>query len=168
MGVSDQVANAVDFAKAHPVPVAGAGVAVIGIVAIAKIRGAKSEEVTGADPAPDAVVKAYANPNSTATTTTAVPGKPNTASPNDGQGNPATQPPTTTPFPLPGQTIDVNKPGPIMSQALRITEADRAAYTCDGDKYLRYGKTEKTRNKIVCVDRTTRKESSVIVRATKK
>lgn len=167
LAVSDQVSSAVEFARNHPVPVAGAGVAVLGIVAITKIRGSKSEEPIGAEPAPDAVVKAYANPGSTATATTVTPGKPNT-SPGDGQGNPAQQPPTTTPFPLPGQIVDVTKPGEIASQAMRITAADRAAYGCDGNKYLRYGRTDKTRNKIVCVDRTKHSEHSVIVLDKKK
>jgi hypothetical protein len=167
LGVSDQIANAVEMAKAHPVPVIGAGALAVGFVVARKITGGKEEEVQGVDPAPDAVVKAYANPGSSAVSTTVTPGKPNTAG--DGQGSttppPTTPPATTTPFPLPGQVLDVNSPGPISSQAMRITAADEAAYSCDGNRYLRYGRTDKTRNKIVCVDRTTHKESGVIVRA---
>ncbi len=163
MAASEQIANAITYARAHPVPVIGAGALAVGFVLARKVSGQGGEAQDDTRESPAMALSdeyAPAQPGSTLPPVSGDGKSPiTTGNPSNSNG--------TTPFPTPGATIDPNKPGPIKSQALRITAADRAAYSCDGDRYLRYGRGE-NRNKIVCVDRQTRRESGVIVNPTKR
>lgn len=142
MIVSETASNAADLVRRYPIPAAGLAALAVGF-AVWRNRDRSGDIEPETNPLPDSAD--YVG---------------------DGAGiTPFPESPSGSVTP-PIQTPILGKPGPIASQAMRISEADRAAYSCPDGMYLRYGRGENV-NKIVCVVRdgpSKGRERAVIVK----